>query len=210
MTQQHKVLRTLKTKEGVVTDKEPWDLISNWLAAASQSELNDPDGAALATANSEGKPSVRMVLVRYVGREGAYFYTNETSRKGKELHENPLAALLWHWKSLRLQIRMEGCVTEMESRLADHYFASRSRGSQISAWASFQSQEMEGEHDFSTRLTEMTDRFAGSAVPRPPWWKGFVLEPATIEFWQDGDMRRHDRLVYTRQGEQWQKFWLYP
>lgn len=195
---------------GLESFVEPWELVSNWMTEAVASEVNDPDAAALATVGEQKKPRVRMVLVRHVGKEGAYFYFNESSKKGQQIKENPYASLLWHWKSLRLQIRMDGSVDQMEDALIDKYFDQRPRASKISAWASRQSMEMKDIGEFTEHLKEIEKKFENQAVTRPEWWKGYILTPETIEFWQDGEARRHDRLLFQKHDHKWQKSWLYP
>jgi pyridoxamine 5'-phosphate oxidase len=165
---------------------------------------------ALATADAEGRPSVRMVLLKGHGPDGFVFYTNERSRKGHELTANPRAALLFHWKSLRRQVRVEGDVSRVSKLESDAYFASRSRDSQLGAWASNQSSMLPSRAEFERRYEEMRDRFEGEDVPRPPHWGGFRVTPQTIEFWSDRPHRLHERLLFSRGAEGWTEGLLYP
>jgi pyridoxamine 5'-phosphate oxidase len=179
---------------------DPLELFRAWYAEAEQSEPNDPNAMALATADASGMPSVRMVLLKDADAEGFVFYTNLESRKGVQLHENPKAALVMHWKSLKRQIRAEGTVAPVTDEEADAYFASRSRGSQIGAWASLQSQAMASRHDLEKRVARYTAKFNVGRVPRPAHWSGFRIAPRRIEFWQEGRFRLHDRIVYVPDG----------
>jgi pyridoxamine 5'-phosphate oxidase len=165
---------------------------------------------SLATVDGEGRPSVRMVLLKGADEAGFVFYTNYESRKGRELQANPNAALLFHWKSLRRQVRIEGPATPVGAGEADAYFASRARTSQIGAWASEQSRPLESRFHLEKRVAEFTARYAIGRVPRPPHWSGFRLRPFRIEFWQDGAFRLHDRLVFTRAGDRWTTEKLFP
>jgi pyridoxamine 5'-phosphate oxidase len=193
------------------TMRDPFALFDEWFAEARASEPNDPNAMALATADSTGMPSVRMVLLKGHGRDGFVFYTNEDSRKGGELRENASAALLFHWKSLRRQVRIEGRVEHVSSEEADAYFASRSRDSQLGAWASDQSRPLESRNVFEQRYDEMKRRFEGNPVPRPPHWGGFRLVPRLFEFWQDRPHRLHERRVFLAQGDgSWSEGLLYP
>ena len=171
------------------------------------------EAMALATADTEGRPSVRMVLLRGADHRGFVFHTNYESRKGREIRANPQAALLFHWKSLRRQVRIEGPVIPVGAEEADAYFASRARQSQIGAWASQQSRPLEGRFELEKRVALFAAKHAIGQVPRPPHWSGFRLTPRLIEFWQDGAFRLHDRLVYTRADagqEGWTTERLYP
>lgn len=189
---------------------EPSDHFLAWLKEAEASEPNDPNAMALATADAQGRPSVRMVLLKDADARGFVFYTNLESRKGLELAENPEAALLFHWKSLRRQVRVEGPVAPVTPAEADAYFASRARGSQIGAWASQQSRPLESRFALEKAVALYTAKFGLGSVPRPPHWSGFRLTPRRLEFWQDGAFRLHDRLVYTRDGTRWTTERLYP
>jgi len=177
---------------------DPHALFDSWYAEARASELNDSNAMALATADGEGRPSVRMVLLKGHDARGFVFYTNLESRKAGELIENPHAALLFHWKSLRRQIRIEGAVSRVTDAEGDAYFATRSRDSQLGAWASDQSRPLESRALFETRYREMADRFAGQPVPRPPHWSGFRIAPERIEFWLDREHRLHERRLCAR------------
>ncbi len=190
--------------------EDPLTLFEDWLNAAQEKEPNDFDVMSLATATPDGRPSLRMVLLKGLGPEGFIFYTNKDSRKGREIAVNAAAALCFHWKSLRRQIRIEGDLTEVGDDLADAYFASRSRESCIAAWAADQSQPMAQREDFVERFEAERRRFEGKGVPRPPHWSGFRLSPVMIEFWLDQPHRMHDRLCYTRNGKAWHRERLYP
>ena len=185
-----------------------------WLAEAEASELNDPTAVCLATSTPEGRPSARMVLLKGVDRRpapgGFVFYTNLESRKGGELAANARAALLFHWKSLRRQVRVEGPVEPVSEAEADAYFASRARPSQLGAWASDQSRPLDRRETFEARYQQMLDRFEGQDVPRPPRWSGFRVLPRRIELWRDMPFRLHDRQVFHREGAGWRVEALYP
>lgn len=172
---------------------DPFDLFGTWYDQARTTEINDSNAMALATATADGRPSVRMVLLKGHGPDGFVFYTNSHSRKGGELLANPFASLLFHWKSLRRQIRIEGAVERVSDQQADAYFASRSRDSQLGAVASDQSAPLESREVFLDRYAEAEARFDGRAVERPPHWFGFRLIPQAIEFWQDREHRLHER-----------------
>jgi pyridoxamine 5'-phosphate oxidase len=190
--------------------RDPFQLFDEWFAEARASEPNDPEAMALATATADGKPSVRMVLLKGHGPEGFTFFTNLDSRKGAELAANPQAALLFHWKSLRRQVRIEGIVETVLDAEADAYFATRSRDSQLGAWASDQSRPLDSRATFETRYEQMRHRFDGQSVPRPPRWSGFRVRPRSFEFWNDRPHRLHERRVFTADGDGWAEGLLYP
>ena len=191
---------------------DPLALFADWYAEAEKSEPNDPSAMALATVGPDGTPSCRMVLRKAFDASGFVFYTNYESRKGCQLLAHPKAALLFHWKSLRRQVRLEGSIAQTTPEEADAYFATRDRGSQIGAWASEQSRPLESRFALEKRVAEFTARHAIGKVPRPPYWSGFRLQPLLIEFWQDGAFRLHDRLEYSRPagGAPWSTRTLYP
>lgn len=189
---------------------DPFSLFGDWFAEAAQSEPNDPNGMALATVGPDGQPSLRMVLLKDWGTGGFVFYTNFESRKGQELQAHPRAALLFHWKSLRRQVRIEGPVSVVHDAEADAYFASRPRDSQIGAWASDQSRPMAGRAEFLKRIAVQTARFGVGVVTRPPHWSGFRVDPVYFEFWRDQRFRLHERTTFTKDGEGWREGLLYP
>jgi len=190
---------------------DPFTFFDQWFEEARASEPNDPEAMALATADRSGKPSVRMVLLKEHGPQGFVFYTNEESRKGIELDENPSAALLFHWKSLRRQVRIEGNVERLAPDVADAYFATRSRDSQLGAWASQQSRPLESRQVFEQSYERMKQRFEDQSVPRPPHWGGYRLMPVMFEFWQDRPHRLHERRLFrARQDHGWTEGLLYP
>ena len=191
---------------------DPHSLFEEWLAEAQLSEPNDPTAMSLATADAAGRPSVRMVLMKGHDARGFVFYTNGRSRKGGELDANPRAALLFHWKSLRRQVRAEGAVEPVTAAEADAYFASRARDSRIGAWASDQSRPLDRRETFEARYREMLRRFEGEEVPRPPHWSGYRIVPDRIEFWSDRAHRLHERRLFTRaeDGSGWSEGLLYP
>lgn len=190
---------------------DPLALFDAWYAEAKSAEINDPDAMALATCSADGQPSVRMVLLKGYGREGFTFYTNADSRKGEELAANPQAALLFHWKSLRRQVAIEGPVEEVSSEQADAYFATRGRDSQIGAWASDQSRPLDRRETFEARCEQVRARFEGKDVPRPERWTGFRIFPLLIEFWTDRPHRLHERRQFRRYiGGSWSERLLYP
>jgi pyridoxamine 5'-phosphate oxidase len=177
---------------------DPFDSFAAWFAEAEQSEPNDPNAMAVASVGADGMPSVRMVLLKGWDRDGFVFYTNLESRKGVQLQAHPKAALLFHWKSLRRQVRIEGMVEPTTAQEADDYFATRPRGSQIGAWASQQSRPLESRFALEKQVAVYGAKFALGKVPRPPYWSGFRVRPVLFEFWRDMPFRLHDRTVFTR------------
>ncbi len=189
---------------------DPFALFDTWFAEAKASEPNDPNAMALATADGAGRPAARMVLLKGHGPDGFVFYTNRESDKAADLRENMAAALLFHWKSLRRQVRIEGAVTLASEAESDAYFASRGSDSQLGAWASDQSRPLDSRETFEARFAEMTARFAGGDVPRPPHWGGYRVTPDRIEFWQDRAHRLHERRIFTRADGGWREGLLFP
>jgi pyridoxamine 5'-phosphate oxidase len=193
----------------ITTGDDPIATFRVWMKDAEANELNDPIAVALATASLDGMPSVRMVLMKRLDERGFAFYTNSESQKGVELAENPRAAMCFHWKSLRRQVRVSGTVTELPTEDADAYFHSRSRLSQLGAAASAQSRVLESRDVLDARVRAVEAEFSG-VIPRPVYWKGYVLRPERIEFWQDGAGRMHDRFLYVRAEDGWRVDRLFP
>lgn len=191
---------------------EPFRLFSEWLDDATKSEPNDPNAMTLATVDETGLPDARMVLLKGLDARGFVFFTNTESAKGRELAAVPKAALVFHWKSLRRQVRVRGAVEEVSAEEADAYFATRPRLSQIGAWASQQSRPLEGRFALEAAVAATTARYGLGTVPRPPHWTGFRIVPVAIEFWHDRPFRLHDRVVFRRGGEHetWVRTRLYP
>jgi len=190
---------------------EPFRLFGEWLAEATTHEPNDPNAVALATVDEEGLPNVRMVLLKGFDAAGFVFYTNFESAKGREILGQRKAAMCFHWKSLRRQVRLRGRVEIVDDAEADAYFASRPRGSRIGAWASKQSRPLEGRFALERAVAEYTARHAIGEIPRPPYWSGFRIVPRTIEFWHDRPFRLHDRMVFSRRDDGgWDKTRLFP
>jgi len=189
---------------------KPYEQFRRWFAEAEASEPNDPNAMAIASVGADGQPSVRMVLLKDADTRGFVFYTNYESRKGRQLQETRKAALLFHWKTLGRQVRVEGSVENVTDEEADSYFASRHRSSQIGAWASQQSRTLESRFELEKRVATFAAKYAIGAVPRPPYWSGFRLLPTYIEFWENKPFRLHDRLVFRRAGEGWTTEKLYP
>ncbi len=188
----------------------PLTIFQNWLQEAEKNEINDPEAMALATADKNGQPSVRIVLLKGFDDRGFCFHTNFESCKGQDLLENPSAELNFYWKSLRRQIRISGTIEKTADKDADAYFATRSRESRIGAWASSQSQPLAHYEDLEKRAAELEKKFEGKDVPRPPYWGGFRLKPTRIEFWLAHPHRLHKRFVFEKKGNIWKATWLFP
>jgi pyridoxamine 5'-phosphate oxidase len=190
---------------------DPHALFDQWLREAEPLEPNDPNAVTLATATADGRPSARVVLLKGHDPRGFVIYTNRESRKADELESNPRAALLFHWKSLRRQVRVEGSVSRVSDAESDAYWASRSRDSRLGAWASDQSRPLDARETFETRVEEARARFEGGDVPRPDHWGGYRVVPERIEFWQDRAHRLHERRVFTHLADGgWDEGMLYP
>ncbi len=191
---------------------EPFTLFASWLREAETTEPNDPNAVALATVDEDGLPNVRMVLLKGFDSDGFVFYTNFESQKGQEILSQKKAAMCFHWKSLRRQIRLRGLVEVVSDKEADEYFKTRARGSRIGAWASKQSRPLEGRFALEKAVAEYTARYAIGDIPRPPYWSGFRIRPLSIEFWHDRQFRLHDRIEFRRDGPEgaWQKVRMYP
>ncbi|SFO05232.1 Pyridoxamine 5'-phosphate oxidase [Sphingomonas sp. OK281] len=199
-----------KFRYGAAMSEDPIALFDAWYAEARKTEINDSNAVALATADAEGRPSVRMVLLKGHGPDGFVIYTNRESRKAGDLAVNRYAALLFHWKSLRRQVRIEGSVTLVRDAESDAYFASRGRDSQLGAWASDQSRPLDSRETFEHRFAEMQARFEGGDVPRPPHWGGYRIAPDRIELWQDRAHRLHERRLFVREDGNWNEGLLFP
>lgn len=198
-----------KQKTDWINASDPIDLFSDWLAAARETEFSDPNAMSLATVDENGLPDVRVVLLKGLDKDGFVFYSNAQSAKGEQL-KNPKAALCFHWKTQKRQVRVRGPISEVSDAEADAYFARRARGSRVGAWASDQSRPVTDRQVMVNRVAEMNMKFKDSEVPRPPHWKGWRVAPEHIEFWQDGAFRLHDRIVFEPSGAGWNKTRLYP
>ena len=194
------------------TEKDPFALFEAWLTEATASEINDPNGVALATVDPEGLPNVRMVLLKGLDERGFVFYTNFESAKGREVLASMKAAMVFHWKSLRRQVRVRGPVEIVSDAEADTYYQSRARGSRIGAWASAQSRPLESRFALETAVAKVAAKYAVGEIPRPAHWSGFRIIPSEIEFWKDGAFRLHDRVKFTRDSanDVWATARLYP
>lgn len=191
-------------------ESEPYRLFAHWLKDATACEPNDPNAVALATVDTAGLPNVRMVLLKGFDENGFVFYTNFESRKGEEILSSMKAALCFHWKSLRRQVRVRGGVEVVSGAEADEYYATRPRGSRIGAWASKQSRPLESRFALEKAVAEYTARYPIGEIPRPAHWSGFRIRPSSVEFWHDRPFRLHDRVEFNRDGDGWSKRRLYP
>ena len=189
---------------------EPVALFNKWLKLAEEKERVNPNAVAVATANADGKPSVRMLLLKGVDERGFVFYTNSESHKGEELAINPRASLCFYWKSMGREVRVDGPVEKISNEEADAYFESRARGSQIGAWASKQSRPLESRFELEKRIAKYTAKFHIGKVPRPEFWEGYRVKHERVEFWAEKNFRLHNRFVYTRTDQGWQTERLYP
>lgn len=189
---------------------QPIDLFLEWFEEAKSAELVLPEAMSVASVGADGRPSSRMVLLKDADSRGFVFYTNLNSRKGDEIQANKHVALLFHWKSLKRQIRIEGPAVPVSDEEADAYFVTRDRGAQIGAWASDQSAPMSGRFDLEKKVAEFTTKFSVGKIARPPFWSGLRVVPDRFEFWSDGRFRLHDRLIYIRDGDAWQTERLFP
>ena len=198
--------------ESLFEGDDPFGLFDRWLKAAEVSEPNDPNGMAVATVDADGLPDVRMVLLKGWDARGFVFYTNVQSDKGRQLEGDPKAALLFHWKSLRRQVRLRGPVEPVTDAENDAYYASRPRGSQVGAWASDQSRPLPSRAELEQRVEAIDAKYEGQAPPRPPFWRGYRVQPLSFEFWRDRRSRLHDRMVFRRDTLQasWTTLRLYP
>ena len=198
------------TKDDFTQNPDPWGLFGQWFAQAQAAEPEDPNAMALATTDADGLPDVRIVLLKDADERGFVFYTNTLSMKGLELSANPRAALVLHWKSLRRQVRARGPITPVTAAEADAYFQSRRRESRLGAIASQQSRPLADRATLMSAVAELSERYGDGPIPRPEHWTGFRIAPVSVEFWQNGDFRLHDRVRFTRTGAGWSRARLYP
>lgn len=189
---------------------DPFSLFDQWFNEANKSGILLPESMSVSSCSSDGQPSSRMVLLKEFDQQGFVFYTNYGSRKSHELEENQKVALLFHWNVLQRQVRIEGTVEKVSAEQSANYFHSRDRGSQVGAWASKQSQQLQHENELKERVAHFTDKFSGQEVPLPEFWGGWRVKPHYIEFWQGRASRLHDRLCFEKDGENWQQFKLHP
>ena len=200
------------TTSDFTEQNEPFQLFADWLKEAEASEINDPNAVALATVDEDGLPNVRMVLLKGFDHDGFVFYTNFESQKGREVLGQKKAAMCFHWKTLRRQVRLRGPVEVVSDEEADAYYKTRARGSRIGAWASKQSRPLESRFALEKAVAEYTARYAIGEIPRPPHWSGFRIRPTSIEFWKDQKFRLHDRIEFRRETPDggWGKVRMYP
>lgn len=201
---------TALTAEGAFAAEEPFSVFADWLKTAEAHEPNDANAMSLATVDARGMPNVRIVLLKGLDARGFVFYTNLESAKGNELAATGKAALCFHWKSVRRQVRVRGTIERVSNDEADAYYASRPRQSRIGAWASEQSRPLDARATLEARVAELEARYEGEDIPRPPHWSGTRVVPETVEFWQDGAFRLHDRCLFARAGDGWSRQRLYP
>lgn len=198
------------TSGDFTAENHPFSLFGAWLKDAETSEINDPNAVALATVDADGMPNVRMVLLKSFDTDGFVFFTNFESQKGQEILGQKKAAMVFHWKSLRRQVRVRGEILPVSEAEADEYFETRPRGSRIGAWASKQSRPLESRFALEKAVAEYTVKFGIGHIPRPAHWSGFRLIPQSLEFWHDRPFRLHDRMAFSRAGEGWEKTRMYP